>query len=81
MKYTPIDCNFYDILEASAVLKKVVELEYQDEKGHLQKVNSRIVNLFVKEKAEYMQLENDDIIRLDALESVDGIRLKGFCEV
>lgn len=79
--YQPIDCNFYDILEANAVLKKIVWIEYRDEADDLQKINSRIVDLFVRDKAEYMKLENEQLIRLDKIHAVDGQELKGFCGI
>jgi Rho-binding antiterminator len=79
--YTPIDCNFYDILEANAVLKKIVIVEYLDDSGNVQTTEQRIVDLFVKNKIEFMKLENDLEIRLDYLKSVDGKVLSGFCGV
>jgi Rho-binding antiterminator len=79
--YTPIDCNFHDILEANAVLKKIVIVEYLDDSGNVQTTEQRIVDLFVKNKIEFMKLENDLEIRLDYLKSVDGKVLSGFCGV
>lgn len=76
--YQPIDCNFYDILEANAVLKKIVLIEYR-KNDELQKVENRIVDLFIKDKAEYMRLENGLEIRLDTIHSVDGNVLTGSC--
>jgi Rho-binding antiterminator len=81
MKYTPIDCNFYDTLEANAVLRKVVEIEYLDDSGNELQVNSRIVDLFIKEKVEFMKLEIGLEIRLDYLKSVDGKVLSGSCGI
>lgn len=78
--YKPINCNFYDILEASAVLRKVVLIKYH-EGDELRRIENRIVDLFIKNKAEYMRLENGLEIRLDAIHSVDGNVLKGFCKV
>lgn len=76
--YQPIDCNFYDILEANAVLRKVVLIEYLD-KDKLRKVENRIVDLFIKDKAEYMRLENGLEIRLDTIHAVDRNILTGSC--
>ncbi|MFK7947616.1 MAG: hypothetical protein AB8G11_08505 [Saprospiraceae bacterium] len=78
--YKPIDCNFYDILEANAVLRKIVLIEYRDN-DKLKSIENRIVDLFIKDKAEYMRLENDLEIRLDMIHSVDGNILKGFCGI
>ena len=76
--YEPINCNFYDILEANAVLKKVVLIEYF-ESGNLKSIDNRIVDLFIKDKAEYMRLENGLEIRLDTIYAVDGNILEGAC--
>lgn len=76
--YQPINCNFYDILEANAVLKKVVLIEYF-ESGNLKSIDNRIVDLFIKDKAEYMRLENGLEIRLDTIYAVDGSILEGAC--
>ncbi len=81
MKYVPIDCNFYDILESNAVLKKVVLVEYWNASGDLIETRSRIIDLFINEKVEYMKLENDTIIRLDFIKTVDGQLLQGSCAV
>lgn len=78
--YKPIDCNFYDILEANAVLRKIVTIEYRVN-DEIQTIDNRIVDLFIKDKAEYMRLENGLEIRLDTIHSVDGSILKGFCEI
>jgi Rho-binding antiterminator len=80
MKYQPIDCNFYDILEATAVKKSIAEIVFATEGVH-QTVNSRILNLFTKNKEEFMVLENDLTIRLDQIVSVNGEVLKGFCGI
>lgn len=81
MNYTPIDCNFYDILEANAVLKKVVTIEFMDDSNNVQTTKQRIVDLFIKNKIEFMRLENGLEIRLDYLKSVDGKVLSGFCGI
>ena len=50
MKYQPIDCNFYDILEATAVQKSIAEIVFSSEVGN-QTVNSRVLDLFTKNTA------------------------------
>jgi len=81
MKYQPIDCNFYDILEANAVLKKEVEIIYLVEGEIEETIQSVIKDLYIKEKAEYMKLVNEQEIRLDRLISVDGQKLNGVCSI
>lgn len=76
--YQPIDCNFYDILEAYATLRKVLEIVYVEESGTQKTVNTRIIDLFTKNKEEFMVLENGITFRLDYLVSVDGKLLSGM---
>ncbi len=72
MKYVPIDCNYYDRLEALAVRRKVVDIVYEVD-GSECLTTSRIVDLYSKEQVEYMQLESGDAVRLDDVISVDGV--------
>ena len=75
--YLPIDCNFYDILEATAVKRKTVPIIIIE--NNIQKtIESKIIDLYAKDSIEYMVMENDKTIRLDQIVSVDGVLLKGF---
>lgn len=78
MKYQPIDCNFYDILEANAVLRKQVEIIFINKNEEQQRIQAIIKDLYIKEKAEYMKLADGREIRLDKLIAVDGEELKAY---
>lgn len=69
--YRPINCNYYDILEANAVRGNVCQIMYSDETGKVVQVQSKITNLYTKQKEEFMVMEHDLTIRLDQLISVD----------
>lgn len=69
--YRPINCNYYDILEANAVRGNVCQIMYLDETGKVVQVQSKIINLYTKQKEEFMVMEHDLTIRLDQLISVD----------
>lgn len=69
--YIPINCSYYDELEAAATQAKIVKLIYRDQSGEKQ-LDTRIVNLYTKNKEEFMVLENGLEIRLDHLLSIDG---------
>ena len=69
--YIPINCSYYDELEAAATQAKIVKLIYRDQSGEKQ-LDIRIVNLYTKNKEEFMVLENGLEIRLDHLLSIDG---------
>lgn len=70
--YIPINCSYYDELEAIATLKKVVTIVYSDEQGEEVSTVTRIINLYTRSKEEFMVLENGMQFRLDRLVSADG---------
>ncbi len=84
-KYIPIDCSFYDNLEAFATTQKTVEINYLDtdyEKTINQKI--KVKDLETKNGEEFMScevLENLELnrqkikIRLDRLIDIDGIKV------
>ncbi len=84
-KYIPIDCGFYDNLEAFATTQKIVEINYLDadyKKNIHQKI--KVKNLETKNGEEFMIFEvientksnKEKIkIRLDRLIDIDGIRV------
>ena len=78
--YQPIDCNFYDILEATAVKKRFVRIQFFTEFHEFQTVDALIKDLYINSGYEYMLLSNGIEIRLDRLISVDGkfVPGKGF---
>jgi Rho-binding antiterminator len=81
VSYQPINCDFYDILEAYATLKRVSTIVFMGTNGQRQQVNTRIINLFSKQKEEFMELEDGTILRLDGLISIDGQIPGDTCQV
>lgn len=69
--YTPIDCNLYDYLEAWATTRKKSAVVYSNNNTEVL-VEGFIKDLYIKDKVEYMKL-NDLEIRLDALIKVNDI--------
>ena len=78
-KYTPISCSFYDELEALATLRKTCLIQYKDAQGELQQQKAIIKDFFIRDKVEYLLLNNGDTIRLDYLVEVDGKVLNKYC--
>jgi len=76
--YIPISCSFYDYLEEAATLKRLSVIDYY-ENGENVNVESRIATLLVRDKVEYMLLENEETIRLDTLISFNGKALPKSC--
>ena len=73
--YKPINCSFYDYLEAFAVRKRNCTIVYHDENGNRNSVNGVISDLFIKDKAEFLLMDNNVSIRLDKIISLDDILL------
>lgn len=78
-KYHPIDCNYYDELVLLVMRKKRCEIVYRNEENEEVMEQVIITDVFTKEKAEYIKLSNDQIIRLDFLISADGKENKLSC--
>jgi Rho-binding antiterminator len=77
--YIPINCDFYDELEALATLKKPAEIVFITENGGKLTVKAVITDLFIRDKVEFMSLDNGLEIRLDKLLSVDGKEPNTYC--
>ena len=69
--YIPISCSFYDYLEEAATLGKRAIIEYINQRIVVT-IEAKIQTLFVKNKVEFMEIENGQSIRLDNLISFDG---------
>lgn len=76
--YTPISCSFYDYLEEAATLRLSSTIEYLEGDRNA-KIESRIKTLFIKDKIEFMMLENGQSIRLDHLIRFNGKALPKSC--
>lgn len=71
--YEPIDCAFHDELVSWATLQRPVEIVYKNQTGDQVTTQSRIADVFTKDGAEYVRLQNGEIIRLDMLTQVREI--------
>lgn len=70
-KYKPIACSFYDYLLELSTKRSLIEVKYNYD-GKTQSINSTIVDVFTEKGAEFIKLENGNLIRLDILISVNG---------
>lgn len=73
--YQPIDCSYYDRLEAWATLKENCLIVWEDQNKVKHEVRSRILDLVLRDKVEYLVGENNLTVRLDQLIAVNGILL------
>lgn len=82
--YQPIDCDYYDRLEAWATRKQFVTITHLDE-GKEVKSDGFIEDLYVREHVEYLRLSGNTEIRLDTIKCVndgaDTYYLEGSCQV
>ncbi len=77
--YIPINCSFYDQLEAWATLKEEVQIEFRDDSGKTENISGLIIDFLVREKVEYLQLKDGKEIRLDHIMRVNGVSLPKSC--
>ena len=69
MRYKPIDCNFYDELEALATFKKQVEIQAENNDGPF--ILQGIINDFrIIDGAEHLVMSDGQLLRLDYIKSV-----------
>ena len=74
-KYVPINCSFHDQLLHWATKRQSVEIRFHDESNQQITTNSVIKDVFSTADAEFMKLEDDSLVRLDKIISVDGEQL------
>ena len=77
--YKPISCSFYDIIEASATLKKLVQIRYFNiDEEEVLECNANIVDVYTEGKEEFVALSNGTIIRLDHIISIDSEKVEKY---
>ena len=76
--YIPISCSFYDRLEEAITVNKKVEFSYYSE-DLLLASRTKLVDLVMRNKKEFVILEDGTEVRLDRIFSLDGIQLQDKC--
>lgn len=71
-EYKPVNCDFYDDLEAYSILKKELEILYENEEGETITIFGRIIDIYSKDRIEYMLLDSGKEIALTQLVRVDN---------
>jgi len=80
--YLPIDCHFYDELEAAAVKKINSSLRYLGQDKQEMQIQGRIVDFIHINKAEYLVLEDGFKLRLDKIITLnDKTAPKNTCNI
>ncbi len=78
--YQPIDCHFYDELEAAATQRRRVDLQYFNDLRQLCLGAGVIDTFFIREKVEFMRLKSGEEIRLDHIIRLDEKPAPGFSD-
>ena len=73
--YQPIDCDYYDRLEAWSTMRTDSSIIFRDEAGNKQEISAKIDDVYTEDKVEYLKTDTGEVIRLDALVSVNDIPL------
>lgn len=76
--YTPINCEFHDLLEALATTHKPTEIGFLDAEGAEQHRTASIIDVYAHDGAEYLSLSTGETLRLDRLLKVDGENLADY---
>ena len=76
--YTPINCEFHDVLEATATRKMAAIIRFLDDDGAPQERETHIVTLSARDGVEYAELGTGERVRLDRLVAVGGDLLADF---
>ena len=85
--YTPISCEYHDELLHYATIGKPVQIVYQEAEPlaivgtapNESSVEARIVDVFTRQKEEFIVLDSGILIRLDRLVSVAGKTANSYC--
>jgi hypothetical protein len=69
----PIACSLHDRLEALATMRRPCAVVFRaPDSGDLTEIYGRIVDVFAREGAEFVRMEDGTTVRLDRLVRVDG---------
>jgi Rho-binding antiterminator len=76
--YQVINCDFHDVLEIAAMQRQLVVLVYLDDVGRQWSIKALITDVFARAGADYLRLASNELIRLDQIIAVDGLRVDSF---
>jgi Rho-binding antiterminator len=76
--YVPISCEFHDLLEDLATLRKLIRILYRDNEGVQQQRDATIADVYSRAGAEYALLSSGETLRLDQLVEIDGEKLSDY---
>ena len=77
--YSPLSCGLYDELEALATTGMTVTIQFFID-GVIAEESGKIVDIFSRDKAEFLRMANGVEIRLDEIFSVNGKPFTASCK-
>lgn len=78
-QYKAIACGLYDELELRALRKQKVNIIFINEEKQEETIICSIVDLFSKDKTEYLKTNEGLVIRLDNIIEMDNIFFNKTC--
>lgn len=75
-EYHSLSCSLYDQLEAFSVRRDRCTVRYRNE-DEIHFVVGTLTDVFAKDGAEYLTIDNSTTVRLDRLIDVNGIPMNG----
>jgi Rho-binding antiterminator len=78
--YQPVNCEFHDVIEACATLRKPVTILVENTDGTQRAVHAIISDVFARDGVEYLKTRCEELIRLDELLAVDGHEIRNFVQ-
>lgn len=80
--YSPINCNYYDFILDLSTKKQIVNIRYISDINTETLENGFISDVYTKDKAEYLVLNNSIRVRLDKIISINDKKLeKQSCSI
>lgn len=76
--YSPVNCEFHDVLEHHATKRAAVRVRFRDEAGAQHERDAVITDVFARDGADFLSLDTGETVRLDRVVDVDGVKLAEF---
>jgi Rho-binding antiterminator len=72
--YQSPGCHFIDQIEAAATLRQSCQITYRDETGQPHQTQTKIIDVFTTDGADWCKLEDATVIRLDRIHQFHPIQ-------
>ncbi|MUV15464.1 hypothetical protein [Noviluteimonas gilva] len=76
--YTPISCEFHDLLESLATTRKRAHFVFRNDAGQIEHRDAAIADLHARDGEEFVVFDSGQSLRLDRLLEVDGEKLADY---